>query len=90
MTALWKEISPGIWSFTFARVGALRLSVFRPSYDRTNWYYSIDHKDSKQSYSDPTAAQSACLAAAHQFLSEEIDRLSQLQCQIQPFLSTSS
>lgn len=81
---IWKETDSNIWRL---QIKSLRIAVFRPLYDRNNWYYSIDQKDSKRSFSTHTAAQAASLEAAAQLLSQEIADLQEIQHQVQQLLS---
>ena len=68
---MWQEQTPKIYTFTLDN--SLKLAVFRPSYDRSLWYYSINSKDSKVGYQTPEIAQTESLKATNLQISQQIE-----------------
>lgn len=86
MAQTWKETSHLIWTLTLNN-DTIKLAVFRPTYDRERWHFSINDRDSHSGYSIRQEAKDAALQAALEQIEQTLQQLEQAKQEVTELLT---
>lgn len=86
MKPKWSEQTRGIHTL---QLGSLRLAVYRPSYNRDRWCYSINSNDSNELMDSLEEAQEQGLIGVKQWIRNQRSALEQIELALNPLIEGS-